>query len=223
MGRNFANKLWNASRFLLMNLDGYTPGPVDVAALPVEDRWILSRLATTAQGYHRAVGGLSSSTTSARTIYEFTWSEFCDWYVEMSKGRLKDAAGTGRGTSASWLAFSTRSLRLDPAGHAVPGRVDLGRDGQGRARARAARAGDGGGGAFASPRGRRCRSLARRGDRGEHPAGCRTWSVASARSATATWSIPKTELSVSVRCPKAVADDFNALGRSSRNWRASEP
>jgi valyl-tRNA synthetase len=91
-GRNFANKLWNASRFLLMNLDGYTPGPVDVAALPVEDRWILSRLATTVaaiteqlQDYHFA--------DVARTLYDFTWSEFCDWYVEMSKGRLKDPAG----------------------------------------------------------------------------------------------------------------------------------
>jgi valyl-tRNA synthetase len=92
LGRNFANKLWNASRFLLMNLDGYTPAAVDVAKLPVEDRWILSRLAATAaavteqlEGYHFA--------DVARTIYEFMWSEFCDWYVEMSKGRLKDPAG----------------------------------------------------------------------------------------------------------------------------------
>ena len=59
MGRNFANKMWNATRFLLMNLEGYTPGPVDVATLPTEDRWILSRLATTTnavtdvlEGYH---------------------------------------------------------------------------------------------------------------------------------------------------------------------------
>jgi valyl-tRNA synthetase len=88
-GRNFANKLWNAARFLLMNLDGYTPGPIDVAKLPVEDRWILSRLATTTaavteqlESYHFA--------DVARTLYEFTWSEFCDWYVEMSKNRLKN-------------------------------------------------------------------------------------------------------------------------------------
>jgi valyl-tRNA synthetase len=91
-GRNFANKLWNAARFLLLNLDGYTPGPVDAAKLPVEDRWVLSRLAATAaavteqlEGYHFA--------EVARTLYDFTWSEFCDWYVEMSKGRLKDPAG----------------------------------------------------------------------------------------------------------------------------------
>ncbi|MFO0807052.1 MAG: valine--tRNA ligase [Gemmataceae bacterium] len=92
VGRNFANKLWNASRFLLMNLDGYTPGPVDIAALPVEDRWILSRLATTTKDVTAQLEGFRFNEV-ARTIYDFTWSEFCDWYVEMSKGRLKDTAG----------------------------------------------------------------------------------------------------------------------------------
>jgi valyl-tRNA synthetase len=98
-GRNFANKLWNAARFLLMNLEGYTPAPVDVAKLPVEDRWILSRLATTTaaiteqlEGYHFA--------EVARTLYEFAWSEFCDWYVEMSKNRLRSGELPGeRGTT----------------------------------------------------------------------------------------------------------------------------
>lgn len=90
-GRNFANKIWNASRFLLMNLDGYTPGPVDIATLPVEDRWILSRLATTMRQVTEQLEGFRFS-EAARTIYDFTWSEFCDWYVEMSKDRLKDAA-----------------------------------------------------------------------------------------------------------------------------------
>jgi valyl-tRNA synthetase len=91
MGRNFANKLWNAARFLLMNLEGYTPGALQVSELPIEDRWILSRLATTAtamteqfEAYHFG--------EAARLIYDFTWSEFCDWYVEMSKGRLRDPA-----------------------------------------------------------------------------------------------------------------------------------
>jgi valyl-tRNA synthetase len=90
MGRNFANKLWNAARFLLLNLEGYTPGALRFNELPIEDRWILSRLATTAaavteqfEGYHFG--------DAVRTIYDFTWSEFCDWYVEMSKGRLREA------------------------------------------------------------------------------------------------------------------------------------
>lgn len=90
-GRNFANKLWNASRFLLMNLEGYTPGPVDMKSLPVEDRWILSRLATTTRTITEQLEGFRFADV-ARTIYDFSWTEFCDWYVEMSKGRLKDPA-----------------------------------------------------------------------------------------------------------------------------------
>jgi valyl-tRNA synthetase len=89
MGRNFANKLWNAARFLLLNLEGYTPGAVRPEELPLEDRWILSRLATTAQEVTGQLEGYHFS-EAARTIYEFTWSEFCDWYVEMSKGRLRE-------------------------------------------------------------------------------------------------------------------------------------
>src|SRR5262249_38597628 len=70
----------------------YTPGPIEIEKLPVEDRWILSRLATTAAAVAEHLDRFRFSDI-ARTIYEFTWSEFCDWYVEMSKGRLKDAAG----------------------------------------------------------------------------------------------------------------------------------
>ena len=91
-GRNFANKLWNAARFLLLNLEGYTLGAVRLAELPLEDRWILSRLATTAKAVTEQLEGYHFSEV-ARTIYDFTWSEFCDWYVEMSKGRLRDALG----------------------------------------------------------------------------------------------------------------------------------
>ena len=92
MGRNFANKLWNAARFLLLNLEGYTPGAVRLEELPIEDRWILSRLATTTAAVTEQLEGYHFS-EAARTIYDFTWSEFCDWYVEMSKGRLRDADG----------------------------------------------------------------------------------------------------------------------------------
>src|SRR3569623_2871530 len=91
MGRNFANKLWNASRFLLLNLEGYTPGPVSVGDLPLEDRWILRRLATTASEITAQLEAFRFS-EAARSLYEFAWTEFCDWYVEMSKGRLKDEA-----------------------------------------------------------------------------------------------------------------------------------
>jgi valyl-tRNA synthetase len=93
-GRNFANKLWNAARFLLLNLDGYTPGAIRLEELPIEDRWILSRLATTVAAVTEQLEGYRFH-EAARTIYEFTWSEFCDWYVEMSKGRLRDSEPPG--------------------------------------------------------------------------------------------------------------------------------
>jgi valyl-tRNA synthetase len=90
IGRNFANKLWNATRFILMNLEGYTPGTIDPAKLTVEDRWILSRLATTTEAINTAIDGYKFAEAS-RVLYEFAWSEFCDWYIEMSKSRRSDA------------------------------------------------------------------------------------------------------------------------------------
>lgn len=84
--RNFANKLWNASRFALMNLEDYDPeerpGPYTLA-----DRWIISR-------YQAAVADATGFLETyelgeaARVLYEFIWSEFCDWYVELAKPRL---------------------------------------------------------------------------------------------------------------------------------------
>jgi len=88
LGRNFANKIWNAARFLLMNLEGYTPRALNRTELPIEDRWILSRLATTSAGITDALENYHFADV-ARLLYEFVWSEFCDWYVEMAKGRLK--------------------------------------------------------------------------------------------------------------------------------------
>jgi valyl-tRNA synthetase len=90
LGRNFANKLWNAARFLLLNLEGYKPAAFRLEELPIEDRWILSRLATTTAAVTAQLEEYHFS-EAARTVYDFTWSEFCDWYVEMSKGRLRDA------------------------------------------------------------------------------------------------------------------------------------
>ncbi|MBI3824065.1 MAG: valine--tRNA ligase, partial [Planctomycetes bacterium] len=88
IGRNFANKIWNAARFILMNLDGYTPHAVRREELPLEDRWILSRLAECAHNLTYCLENFRFS-EAGREIYDFIWSEFCDWYVEMAKGRLK--------------------------------------------------------------------------------------------------------------------------------------
>jgi valyl-tRNA synthetase len=88
LGRNFANKLWNAARFLLLNLDDYRPEAIRINDLPIEDRWILSRLSATAAEVTDLLESYRFSDV-ARTLYDFTWSEFCDWYVEMAKGRLR--------------------------------------------------------------------------------------------------------------------------------------
>ena len=100
--RNFANKLWNATRFALMNLGGETPaslGKPDPAALQLADRWILSRLARvnreTAARYSSY--GLGEA---AKGLYEFAWNEVCDWYLELSKRRLNP----GENPSAEALA-----------------------------------------------------------------------------------------------------------------------
>ena len=85
---NFCNKLWNASRFALMNLEGYAPGPVADAELKLEDRWILSRLVTVTVGVTEALEAYRYA-DAARLLYDFAWDEFCSFYVEMVKGRLQ--------------------------------------------------------------------------------------------------------------------------------------
>ena len=89
--RNFANKLWNATRFALMNLDGETPaslGEPDPAALQLADRWILSRLARVNRETAERYGSYGLG-EAAKGLYEFAWNEVCDWYVELIKRRLQ--------------------------------------------------------------------------------------------------------------------------------------
>jgi valyl-tRNA synthetase len=104
--RNFANKLWNATRFALMNLGGETPaslGAPDAAALQLADRWILARLARlnreTADRYGNY--GLGEA---AKGLYEFAWNEVCDWYVELIKRRLQLPADLAGDALAAALA-----------------------------------------------------------------------------------------------------------------------
>jgi valyl-tRNA synthetase len=89
--RNFANKLWNATRFALMNLGGETPaslGEPDPAALQLADRWILSRLARVNRETAERYGSYGLGEAS-KGLYEFAWNEVCDWYVELIKRRLQ--------------------------------------------------------------------------------------------------------------------------------------
>ena len=96
-GRNFANKLWNVSRYVIMQLDGSVkiePPALDTrASLPPEDRWILSRLNRLVDDVDRFQRGFQLNEAGSR-IYDFLWNEYCDWYVEMAKVRLRDQ-GTG--------------------------------------------------------------------------------------------------------------------------------
>jgi valyl-tRNA synthetase len=94
LARNFCNKVWNASRFVLLNLDGFAAGEVTDDELTVEDRWVLSRLATVTRLVTDALEAYRFS-EAARSLYDFAWDEFCSFYVEMVKGRLADAARRG--------------------------------------------------------------------------------------------------------------------------------
>ena len=104
--RNFANKLWNASRFVMMNLKGKTPqelGPV--AELELCDRWILSRFYQTVEQTKSNIAtyGLGEA---AKGLYEFIWNDFCDWYIELVKTRLwQDDASTSRRVAQQTLAY----------------------------------------------------------------------------------------------------------------------
>jgi valyl-tRNA synthetase len=99
--RNFINKLWNASRFTLMNLDDYQPG-ADELRLTLADKWILSRLKEAAT---QAAGNLEKYELgeAAREVYDFTWDEFCDWYVELAKQRLYHGSPQERHTAQAVL------------------------------------------------------------------------------------------------------------------------
>ena len=85
--RNFANKLWNASRFIFMNMEEGKDYSFDVNKLEIEDKWIVSRINTVAKNIDRLLESFEFG-VAASNIYEFIWFEFCDWYIEFVKNRL---------------------------------------------------------------------------------------------------------------------------------------
>jgi valyl-tRNA synthetase len=85
--RNFVNKLWNASRFVLLSLGDERPELADRAELDVVDRWILSRLDSTLVEFNRQLDAFNLA-EAMRTLHRFVWSEYCDWYIELAKLRL---------------------------------------------------------------------------------------------------------------------------------------
>ncbi len=86
--RSFCNKIWNSSRFILMNLpDGFVPKPLEEKALTSQDQWILDRLNTCIDNYDRAYSTYQFY-EMASCIYDFIWGDFCDWYIELVKPRI---------------------------------------------------------------------------------------------------------------------------------------
>jgi valyl-tRNA synthetase len=113
--RNFCNKLWNAARYVLMNTEdkdcGQNGGNVE---LSLADRWILSRLQRTVTTVNEAVNGYRFD-LAAQAIYDFTWNEYCDWYLELSKPVLTSgdaSAEQERGTRQTLVRVLEALLRL---------------------------------------------------------------------------------------------------------------
>ena len=138
--RAFANKIWNAARFVMMNLDG-APQPlpkVEIAKLGLAERWILSRLDDTIREVTRSIDAYEFN-VAAMKLYQFIWHEFCDWYIELSKEPLKAggerqaarAIGAGqrlRQDAAPAASVHAVRLRRDLAGDSsVPRRAESGR------------------------------------------------------------------------------------------------
>ena len=117
--RNFCNKLWNASRFVLMNTEGHDcglPGSAGHETLErsLADRWILSRLQKTKRAVTEAIEDYRFD-QAAQAIYEFTWNEYCDWYLELTKPVLNNDTASDaakRGTRRTLVSVLESLLRL---------------------------------------------------------------------------------------------------------------
>ncbi|BAY83262.1 valyl-tRNA synthetase [Calothrix parasitica NIES-267] len=104
--RNFANKLWNAARFVMMNLDEQTPQQLGIPeATELSDKWILSRFHKTVQETNSYMEKYGMG-EAAKGLYEFIWGDFCDWYIELAKSRLQeDAEPNSRKVAQQTLAY----------------------------------------------------------------------------------------------------------------------
>jgi valyl-tRNA synthetase len=118
MGRNFANKLWNAARFVISMIGEGTvrlPDASPAADAPVEDRWILSRVEGLARSVDEQMRKFELG-EAARQVHDFVWGEFADWYIEIAKVRVRAEDGDGAAAGASPLPVLAyvleRCLRL---------------------------------------------------------------------------------------------------------------
>ncbi len=109
--RNFANKVWNASRFIMMNMEGKNQEPAAMEQLEPVDKWILSRLnnlikEATENMEHYELG------IAVQKVYDFIWDEFCDWYIEMVKPRLYNSDDKNSQNAALWTLKTVLSQAL---------------------------------------------------------------------------------------------------------------
>lgn len=108
--RNFCNKLWNATRFVLMNCEGHTLA-ADGAHYSVPDKWIISRLQTAEQEVAAAFAHYRFD-LAAQAIYQFVWDEYCDWYVELAKVQMQQDEATAAATRRALVRVLETLLRL---------------------------------------------------------------------------------------------------------------
>ena len=111
--RNFANKLWNASRLVLSNLEGYDPSAAPAGTPDLAARWITSRLASTVAEVRAALDSYRFN-DAANALYQFVWSELCDWYLEIAKLALyqTDDPARRRATQHTLVTTLETTLRL---------------------------------------------------------------------------------------------------------------
>ena len=99
--RNFANKVWNASRFIMMNLEkAEVPSSMDFANLTAADKWILCKFNDVAKDVTDNMEKFELG-IAVQKVYDFIWEEFCDWYIEMVKPRLYNDEDTTK-AAALW-------------------------------------------------------------------------------------------------------------------------
>ena len=110
--RNFANKVWNASRFIMMNLEKVPSASVELTDLTMADKWILSKVNTIAKDVTENLDKYEMG-IALQKVYDFIWEEFCDWYIEMVKPRLWNEEDTTR-AAAIWTLKTVliNSLKL---------------------------------------------------------------------------------------------------------------
>ncbi|MBQ8267943.1 MAG: class I tRNA ligase family protein, partial [Clostridia bacterium] len=110
--RNFANKIWNAARFILMNLDSDKVLPVNVDELALEDKWIISKYNTLVRDVTENLDRFELG-LAVQKLYDFIWDVFCDWYIEICKARLNGEDESAKNTARSVLTYVfTNTLAL---------------------------------------------------------------------------------------------------------------